>query len=95
MEIWQWCISKNIWISAAFIPGTDNIIADKKFRVFDDNTEWTLDYGIFQKICITLFKPDIDLMASWLNNKCEKHILLHPDPYAFAVDTFSETWSSH
>ena len=74
VEIRQWCISKNIWISAPFIPGTNNIIADKKSRVFDDNTEWTLDYGIFQKICITFFKPDIDLMASRLNNKCEKYI---------------------
>ena len=29
VEIWQWCISKNIWISAAYISGTDNVIADK------------------------------------------------------------------
>ena len=94
VEIWQWCISKNIWISAAFIPGTNNTIADKKSRDFDDNTEWTLDYGLFQKICVTFFKPDIDLMASRLNNKCEKYISWHPDPYAFAVDAFSEKWAN-
>ena len=93
VEIWQWCISKNIWISAAFIPGTNNTIEDKKSRVFDDSTEWTLDYGLFKKICITFFKPDIDLMASRLNNKCEKYISWHPDPYVFAVDAFSEKWA--
>ena len=76
--------------SAAFILGTNNIIADKKSRVFYDNTKWTLDYDIFQKICMTFFKPDIDLMASRLNNKSEKYISWHPDPYAFAVDAFYE-----
>ena len=94
MVIWQWCISKNIWISDAFIPGTKDIIADKKSCLFDDNTEWTLDHSIFQKICITFFKPDTDLVASRLNNKCEKYIAWHPDPYAFAVDAFSEKWAN-
>ena len=94
VEIWQWCIFKNIWISAAFIPGTNNIIADKRSRVFDDNTEWTLDYGLFQKISVTFFKPGIALMASRLNNKCEKYISWHPDPYAFAVNAFFKKWAN-
>ena len=33
-------------------------------------------------------------MASRLNNKCEKYISWHPDPYAFAVDAFSEKWAN-
>ena len=90
-EIWQWCIPKNISISAAYIPGTDNIIANRKSRVFEGNTEWTLDY--IPKIGILFFRPGIDLMASRLNNKCEKYISWHPDPYAFAVNAFSEKWA--
>ena len=49
---------------------------------------------IFPKKCITFFTPDINLMPSRLNNKCEKYILWHPDPYVFAVNAFSEKWTN-
>ena len=29
VKIWRWHISKNIWVSAAYIPSTNNIIANK------------------------------------------------------------------
>ena len=38
-DIWQYCISKNMWISAAFIPGKKNKTVDYKSRNFKDNTE--------------------------------------------------------
>ena len=27
-EIWEWCIERNLWISAAHIPGCNNAEAD-------------------------------------------------------------------
>ena len=38
-EIWNFAISKNIWISAAHIPGTENVEADTASRQFQDETE--------------------------------------------------------
>ena len=34
-EIWEWCMARNIWISAFHIPGKDNSIADKLSRNLD------------------------------------------------------------
>ncbi|XP_028394449.1 uncharacterized protein LOC114518643 [Dendronephthya gigantea] len=41
--IWEWCIFRNIWLSAAHIPGVDNTIADSESRSTDSHTEWMLD----------------------------------------------------
>ena len=38
-EICFWCIDKNLWISAAHLPGTSNVAADKASLVFCDQTE--------------------------------------------------------
>ena len=35
-ELWLWCIKRNIWLSAAHIPGIYNVIADHKSRHFKD-----------------------------------------------------------
>lgn len=37
--------------------------------------------------------PDIDLFATNINNKCERYVSWHPDPYCFAVDAFSLCWT--
>ena len=46
-EIWFWCIERNLWLSAAHLPGTSNAAADRASRVFCDQTEWKLDETIF------------------------------------------------
>ena len=28
-DIWQWAAEQQIWVSAANIPGSDNVVADK------------------------------------------------------------------
>ena len=38
-EIWQWCIDKQIWLTAVYIPGTKNVEADRESSVFADNKE--------------------------------------------------------
>ena len=40
VQIWEWCISRNIWLTAVHIPGRLNTGADEKSRVFSDNHEW-------------------------------------------------------
>ena len=49
-EIWQWAESRNIWISAAHIPGTDNVTADTGSRQFNDATEWMVSDHAFSII---------------------------------------------
>ena len=92
-EIWQWCINKGIWLSAAHIPGRDNKVADFKSRNFIDNKEWSLCDKKFNSIVKHLFLPEIDLFASRLNKKVDKFISWKPEPGCWAVDAFSVNWS--
>ena len=39
-EIWQFCIEREICISAALIPGKNNTQADRESIVFVDNKRW-------------------------------------------------------
>lgn len=93
-EIWDWCIKHKIWLSAAHLPGINNVAADKASRVFYDNTEWMLNKVIFGKITGKLFKPKLDLFASRINNQLDKYVSWKPDPGAFAVDAFTLDWST-
>ena len=91
-EIWQWCISRNIWVSAAHVPGRLNTIADERSRKFNDRAEWKLNRQVFDRIVSHFGVPEIDLFASRLNAQVEKYVTWHPDPGAFAVDAFTLDW---
>ena len=47
-QVWEWCIERQIWISAAHIPGRDNFVADFESRRNEKASEWMLD-----KCCLT------------------------------------------
>lgn len=90
--IWSWCIQRNIWITASYLPGCENHIADKKSREFNDQLEWMVDTTIFKQICKTFGKPSLDLFASRLNAQVERYVSWKPDPSAEAVDAFTIDW---
>ena len=92
--LWFWAMQRNIWLSAAYIPGRENRVADFHSRCFKDNTEWTLDPATFAKICQNVFLPEIDLFASLANRRVEKYISWYPEVEAWAVDAFSVPWTS-
>ena len=93
-DIWTWCISRGIWVSAVHVPGVTNDIADFRSRHISVNTEWSLHPNVFEWLCQRTFEPDIDLFASRLNAKVNKFVSWSPDPYAFACDAFSRDWSN-
>ena len=47
-EIWLWCLSRHIWVSAVHLPGHMNTEADLASRVFHDQTEWQVNPDIFK-----------------------------------------------
>ena len=83
-----------MWISAAHVPGKDNIEADHQFRILQGATEWKLHPELFQKIVDKFGKPDIDLFASRINRQLKSYVSWHPEPEAMAVNAFSLTWNS-
>lgn len=95
-QIWNWCISRHVWITAAYIPGKENITADRESRIFRRETEWSLNKSIFtaaiKKLGVT---PNMDLFASRLNYKLKPYIAYQPDPEAYAVNAFCVPWHEY
>ena len=46
-EIWEWAKMQGVWISAAHIPGQNNIEENKKVKQFKNKTEWMLSKEAF------------------------------------------------
>ena len=91
-EIWEFCEIREIWIIATYIPGNENEEADFMSRNFTDNTEWSLNQHIFDKICDTWGTPQVDLFASRLNHKLCNYVSWVKDPCALYSDAFTVDW---
>ena len=92
-EIWNWCIERDIWVSAVHIAGKPNTSADNISRNFSDKHEWSLSKAYFLEIFFIFPELNIDLFASRLNNQLESYCSWKPDPGCTYVDAFSTTWS--
>ena len=91
-DIWKWCIQRNIWLTAAHLPGKLNVEADHMSRKFNDRTEWMLNPQVFREIAQYFGTPEIDIFASRLNKQVRRYISWLPDPEAEAVDAFTIDW---
>lgn len=91
-DIWTWCLQKDIYLSAVYLPGTYNVEADYLSRHFSDTTEWMLKSTIFERITRQFFRPDIDLFASRLNARLDSFMSWFPEPGAKGFDAFSISW---
>ena len=93
-QLWLWCRSMDIWLTASFIPGVENT-ADALSRKFNYNLEWSLDREVFSRLCIQFGKPEIDAFASRINNKLPAYFSFNPDPQALAIDAFNLKWDKY
>ena len=91
-EIWAWAEKKRNWLSAAFIPGKLNVLADKHSRQFHDHLEWSLSEILFDRICRDWGTPEVDLFASRNNRKCDIYVSWKPEPESWKVDAFTFKW---
>jgi len=76
--IWQWAEASNNYLSATYINTKENITADRLSREHSDSSDFKLSTSYFQKICIKLGHPSIDLIASHITTQCQRFI--HTDP---------------
>ena len=89
LELWQWCLERNIMISAQQVPGKLNTIADSESRVFNDSSEWKIDP---QTISPFLKGCKIDLFASRLSTQLPQYVSWRPDPEALHADALTMDW---
>lgn len=92
-ELWQYCERQNIWTYASYINTKENTEADLESRRV--NIEWELSMTAFDNIVHQFGRPEIDLFASRINNKCKQFVSWKRDPEAVAVDAFTLNWNKY
>ena len=93
-KIWGLCEENNMWLTAAHIPGPQNITADYESRNFNMDIEWMLNPKILtQALQGISFSPTIDMFASRLNKQFPQYVSYRPDPFALHIDAFTISWA--
>ena len=47
-NLWDWCLTHNISVTARYIPGIQDVEVDRESRIFLDSSDWKLHPGGFQ-----------------------------------------------
>ena len=93
VKMWAWCLERNMFLSALYVPGILNKIADLLSRLKLESTEWMLNPRIFKQIANVYRMPVLDMFASALNHQVPKYFSWTLDPQAVGMDAFSVHWN--
>ena len=93
LDLWKFCIDRNISISASFIPGISNGKADELSRRVLSDHSYSLSQDVFLVLCDSISFPlSVDCFASRLNNKLTRYISRFRDPFSSHTNAFSVSW---
>ena len=94
-QIWEFAISKDLWLSSTHLPGRLNIGADEESRKNESRPEWKLRENLFQQV-IHYFgiKPETDLFARRLNYQIKPFVSYRTDPECYDVNGFLIPWKN-
>ena len=93
-DIWELAIENNFTVSVSHIQGSDNLDADSASCILSTHSEWSLPSTIFRQVCDLLeFSPNVDALASRLNNKLPHYYSFTADPFSELVDAFTVCWT--
>ena len=96
LELWEFCINRNIIIRASHLSGVSNTRADRLSRMNHCDHSYFLIQEYFDILQEKLsFSLKIDCFASRLNFKTEKFISRFCDPMSSWVDAFSTIWTDN
>ena len=71
-----------------YLPSALNKHADIESRRKTDSLEWKLAPSVFQRLCVKMGKPLIDLFASMVSHQLPIYVAWRKDPYSVATNTF-------
>ena len=93
-QIWRLCEENGLWLTAAHIPGKENVTADYESRNSNLDTEWMLNPTYLSQALEGIpFTPVIDLFASRINKQFDQYVSYRPDPLARYIDAFTISWA--
>ena len=76
-QMWEFCIARNLWISAAYVPGVENTAADEESRKENLDTEWKLNPDILAQAQDII---EVHSFASRINTQFPRYVILRPNP---------------
>lgn len=65
--LWEWCLSKKIYLQAQLISSRLSVIADAESRAKPDAADWKLDSEVFQALNQSFGPLTTDLFANRKN----------------------------
>ena len=93
--IWRWMFSRSISLRLSLLPGNYNVRVDQLSRGLVISTEWSISNRDFLALLrLVGFVPQIDLLATGLNNRCDLYMSPCPVLQAVAIDAFNHCWDS-
>ena len=92
LDLWTWCLQRNVVIKADFIPGRENLIANSESRHHADSSNWKFYPLIFKSLIDQTMKCNIVLFADRNNAKIPIYVSWLPDPLAIAFNAILHPW---
>ena len=93
IELWEWCLDRQIILHAEHLPGSLNFRADFESRHHSDSSDWRLHHQVFNVLNQQFGPFSTDLFTSFQNTHLEHYFSWKPDPQAAGVDALSQPWS--
>ncbi|XP_070183308.1 uncharacterized protein [Littorina saxatilis] len=93
-EILTWCSQRGISLSARYLPGSLNTLADalsRSDRVLQ--AEWTITHGALLRLWAVAPKPVVDLFATRFSRRLPVFVSPFPDPEAWGTNALDIPWT--
>ena len=92
MDLWMWAMQRNIFLTAEYLPGVTNIVADEESRTARDRCDWMIHPQIFAHLQRKMGPIEVDMFASRLTHQLPRFFSWRPDPLAEATDALAQDW---
>ncbi|KAK7115603.1 hypothetical protein V1264_001441 [Littorina saxatilis] len=93
-EILMWSHNHGVVLSAKYLPGRLNVLADSLSRSSKIvHTEWTITHQALLRLWAQAEKPSIDLFATRYSRSLPMFVSPFPDPEAWEVNALEISWS--
>jgi len=93
--LWGHCLQNGLTITAEYLPGKNNVLADRLSRETTDSSDWKLDPVVFAELNKRFGPFTVDLFASRTNRQLQAYFSWKLDPDAQAIDAYLQPWGEH
>ena len=88
-QIRELLLREKVTVTAEYLPSALNKHANIESRRKTDFSEWKLALSVFQRFCVKMRNPLIDLFASRVFHQLPTYVACRRDPYIVATNASS------